>query len=262
MRFVLITWISLICVGMLLAQSGLPVMGSTRQGSGGGGLTYTFNASKSGINAVCVANATTCTVNGLTSAAEGDVVILVIMTKTSSAARTIVSATGNSDPSGLKLCTSSVCNGYDNGSNFDVDIAVFQNSHLGQTSYIVTLNGSTGSVLWAFAVLDFTPSSAGTAVYDVGGNYDFSTTNTSVVAPSMSITGATDLFVQVLYLTTMSGTGVSINGGYSIPTGFQVNPSGTRTGVIAYLTNQTSYTPPTWSWATTGVGALGAIAIK
>jgi hypothetical protein len=216
--------------------------------------TYTFNSASSGIIDTCASAASTCTLSGLTAASNGDVVVLVVGAYKVSAL-TISSATGNS--ASLTKCPGSVCAGF-GGTDYSTDEAVYLSSSSGGTSYTVTLSAATTSVAWTFAVLDFTPSTS--VSYDIGNNKGISTGTSNPTAPTLSISGTSDLFIQAIYYSAGSGT-ISIGGGYTIPSGFKVNPSGARTFAVAYLTNQTSYTAPTWTIAS-GQGALSALAIQ
>jgi hypothetical protein len=239
---------AVLATAICAAQYSIP---SSTYVSPSGSTTYTFNSASSGINGACASSSATCTVSGLTAATNGDVVVLAVAFARSTL-QTISSATGNSAT--LVKCTSSACATYN--SVITTDIAAFMNSSSGGTSYTVTMS-ATSTATWAFAVLDFTPSA--TASYDTGNATSYTST-ANPVGPSLSPSGTSDLFIQAIGYGSGSGT-ISIGGGYTIPTGFKVNFTGTKTAAFAYLANQSSYTAPTWTIAS-GSGPLSAMAIQ
>jgi len=129
--------------------------------------------------------------------------------------------------------------------------------NLSSTSGVTTITvtrTSTTTGTWRCEVLELS-STATPFVLDVVGNRDQSTNTTTPAGVTLTLSGSNDVILQTAQSST-GQTSISINAPYTIET------CGANRMCFAWSLNTTSGTAPTWTMASSGHAALGAIAIK
>lgn len=141
------------------------------------------------------------------------------------------------------------------------DGAYILSSSSGTTSCSITLTTNPGGSWKAeFQEWSFTGSSIS---LDTGAtptnNRDQTTTSTSIAGPSLTLSGTSDVIVE---MNNAAGTTNSISGGCSGGTGYTLGTGLTSSKSIAYCYNTADATAPTWTQATAARAALGAMAFQ
>ena len=197
------------------------------------------------------------TTTGQTSGSGGSSITLTIPSTAAGSALVVFSASSHNSPSAISSVTSNTgspvwvhptgCSANDT-TNGEVDGAYCLAIPTGTTS--VTVNWAAGNGTFGTMTVYEIANTVGIA-FDNCNATDDSTSSTSLAAPSLSITGGNDIFLQACLSANVS----SINLSYTLTTDQNVNG-------FAYLLNQPSYSAPTWTNSPAAPGAVAVIAMK
>lgn len=207
--------------------------------------TWALVAGGDNVNNACANGSATCAVT-VQSTGSGN--LTVIWCKFSNTADTISSVSDGSATYGL--CTASACHSSDSTNANGTDIAYALSSTSGKTSITVTKSSTNNA--WVCRILQYS-TTAGPAVYDVGGNRNQSTNTTSPAGVTLTLGGSNDVIIQ----SDLASVPTAISGSYTTPADFD----GTRNYGVAGWVNTSSGSAPTWT-QTNSRSSLSAVAFK